>query len=301
MYKLFSRRQKELNGEISDVFEYEHFSKEFRIQVFYILFDLANLDSLEFVCLWKNLSDAFKREKGWKNSDQFDPYSSKECEQLIEESNNEDFLDFLDFSFYMLDTSFREHFSWCTAPFDEAIAELNERFKHHNFGYEFANGKIIRIDNRILHNEVVKPSLQLLYDLHFSGANQEMMNAYEFRRLSNNKSAIIEATKAFESTMKAICDGMKYPYNAAKDTAKTLIKTLVDNQFFPSYLNAHISGIQITLESGAPTVRNKTSGHGQGAQVMQIPDEYVDYTLNLVATNIVFLAKLYESQKVTET
>lgn len=69
------------------------------------------------------------------------------------------------------------------------------------------------------------------------------------------------------------------------------------NGFYPSYLRNHISGILQTLNTGAPVLRNKTSGHGQGATVSDYPDEYVEYALNLVATNMIFLHRLYKSAK----
>jgi hypothetical protein len=44
------------------------------------------------------------------------------------------------------------------------------------------------------------------------------------------------------------------------------------------------------LESGIPTVRNKTSGHGQGASYSQIPAHLAAYALHLSAANILFLS-----------
>lgn len=309
MRKLFSRRKREQNSEIPDIFEYDNFPQEFRTQVYYILGDISEIFNYD-EDLWNSLRNSFIREKGWKcleNLPDEGHYgdSKDECEHFFLKANNTDFLDYIDFAFGILDTALRDYYSrkvykTISAEIDQAIAELNERLKYHNLGYEFINGELVRIDSSVLHQQAVKPSLQLLHKLNFAGANSEIMKAYAFRRTGDNKNAIAEANKSFESTMKAICDGMSYTYNSAKNTAKDLINKLEDNQFYPTYLNTHIAGIRITLESGAPTVRNKTSGHGQGAQVMQIPDEYVDYTLNLVATNIVFLAKLYESQKVTK-
>lgn len=89
---------------------------------------------------------------------------------------------------------------------DEAITELNFRFKQHGLGYEFVNGEIVRIDNTIIHKDVIKPALRLIYDEGFSGAEEEIRRAFEYRRKSDNKNAILEAEKAFESTMKTICD-----------------------------------------------------------------------------------------------
>ena len=42
---------------------------------------------------------------------------------------------------------------------DEAISELNERFKEHGIGYQFEAGQIIRIDSTYAHSEITKPVL----------------------------------------------------------------------------------------------------------------------------------------------
>lgn len=179
---------------------------------------------------------------------------------------------------------------------DEAIIELNNRFKQHNLGYEFVNGEIIRIDNTFIHKEIIKPALKLLYDEKFIGAEEEFRKAFENKRNGDNKNAILEAGKAFESTMKTICDKKGYAYNKTKDTAKTLIQILEKNNFFPIYMAGHLKGVITTLETGLPVVRNKNSGHGQGNNVISIPDEIVEYALDLAASNIVLLVKLYRHE-----
>ena len=48
--------------------------------------------------------------------------------------------------------------------------------------------------------------------------------------------------------------------------------------------------------TGVPTVRNKTSGHGQGATPADVPEHLARYVLHMTASNIVFLV---ESAKAT--
>ena len=118
----------------------------------------------------------------------------------------------------------------------------------------------------MIHQEIVKPALRLLYEEGFDGAEDEFRKAFEYRRKGDNKNAILVAGKSFESTMKTICDKKNYTYDKAKDTAET----------------------------GLPVVRNKTSGHGQGSTIEQISDEFAEYALNLAATNIVLLVGIYK-------
>lgn len=136
-----------------------------------------------------------------------------------------------------------------------------------------------------------------LFEEGFEGSEDEIRNAYERRRKGDNKNAILEAGKAFESTMKIICDKQGYAYDKNKDTVQKLITILENNGFYPSYKNAHLTSIRTTLETGLPVVRNKVVGHGQGNQIITIPDEYTDYALHLAATNILFLVRLYRNKK----
>lgn len=180
---------------------------------------------------------------------------------------------------------------------DAAINELNYRFRQHNLGYEFVNGEIIRIDNKVMHQEVVKPALRLLYEEGFDGAEEEFRKAFEYRRKGDNRNAILEAGKSFESTMKTICDKKGYTYDKAKDTAKTLINILENNNFYPIYMSSHMASLRNTLETGLPVVRNKNAGHGQGSTVVPISDEFAEYALNLAAINIVLLVGIYKRRK----
>lgn len=321
MYKLFSERIRNKDGE-PEVYIYDEFPETFRNQVFYIMVDI--LDELESCCCeWNDLHDEFCREKGLKFLGDWDrdyrEYGRHNCEQFISETSNADFLDFIDFVFFIFNGEGREvnippyyHNMFAREienknydtimkevnnGIDEAIEELNYRFKQHNLGYEFVNGEIIRIDNKIIHQEIVKPALRLLYEEGFDGAEEEFRKAFEYRRKGDNKNAILEAGKSFESTMKTICDKKGYTYDKAKDTAKQLINILESNNFYPSYMSSHMANLRTTLESGLPVVRNKTSGHGQGSTVTPISDEFAEYALNLTATNIVLLVGIYKRGK----
>lgn len=320
MYKLYSERIKNQNGE-PEVYVYDEFPEVFRNQVFYIMNDVLD-ELMHCCCEWDELHDEFCREKGLKLLGDWNKnhggYGRHNCEQFIAKTDNADLLDFIDFAFYVFNEEGRKvdipqySYNMFQGPvendnstiinevnngIDKAIEELNYRFKQHNLGYEFVNSELIRIDNKILHQEVIKPALRLLYEEGFDGAEEEFRKAFEHRRKGDNKNAILEAEKSFESVMKTICDKKKYTYDKAKDTAKALIKILEDNNFYPSYMSSHMASVRTTLETGLPVVRNKTAGHGQGSAVTPIPDEFAEYALNLAATNIVLLVGIYKGRE----
>lgn len=307
MYKLFSQRKNEEKGEMPDVYYYNHFPEEFRNQFIHILRDVfeCRKQVVDYrgvrvdVDFWEISCSLYAREKGLREIS--NPWSSyvndqRSLEYYIEDCDDEDFLDLMDFVF--TETVGKRMKSHVKAQIiQDAITELNYRLKQHSLGYEFVNGRLIEKTNEHIHQEIVKPALNLLHNKVFSGAEQEYFQAFDYYKQGNNKDAISNAAKAFESVLKTICKEMKYPYDEAKDTAKALIQHLIDNNFFPSYLESHLTGIRTTLESGAPTVRNKTSGHGQGQEVVDVSDEYVEYVLGLVATNTVLLVKIFDEKK----
>lgn len=300
MYKLFSQRKKEEEGEISDVYQYDSFPQPFRNQFIHIVNTILISDDLQYNPseYYYELCRAFCREKGLKGLYGFGYENTREAlEKYCDECSNEDFLDLLDFTFAYFMVGWRDDYVISLEIFNNSIEELNYRFAQHSLGYEFINDKLIIKTNEHIHKEIIKPAIVLLNNTLFAGAQQEFFDAFDCYKKGKNKDAIANAGKAFESAMKTICADMEYNYNPTKDTARDLIKILEDNAFYPTYLNSFMASIRTTLESGAPTVRNKTSGHGQGTSIITLPNEYVEYTLNLVATNIVFLVKIYNDKK----
>ncbi len=305
MYKLYSERIKNKDGE-PEVYIYDQFPEAFKNQIFYIMEDVLDKYTVDYhEELWDKFYKAFAREKGIRKVGAYDDeimgnYGKRNFEWYILKENNVNFLDMLDFVFNKIDVGIRKvppkfHTQKDIGDIvDKTIKELNDRFKQHNLGYEFVNGEVIRIDNKMIHQEIVKPALRLLYEEGFDGAEEEFRKAFEYRRKGDNKNAILEAGKSFESTMKTICDKKGYTYDKAKDTAKKLIEILESNNFYPSYMASHMASLRTTLETGLPVVRNKTSGHGQGSAVTPISDEFAEYALNLAATNIVLLVGIYK-------
>lgn len=310
MYKLFSQRKKEEKGQVPDVYTYNKFPKAFRNQFMHILLDIFSLDKQrEYrMCrgycasqtdFWEMSCELYAREKGLKGlCDQWGYHvnEAQALEYYIDTCSDEDFLDLLDF----ISTEIvAKEVVKCIDKEDveDAITELNYRLKQHSLGYEFINGRLIEKTNEQIHKEVIKPALNLLHNEKFKGAEQEYFQAFDFYKAGKNKDAILNAIKAFESVLKTICKEMKYPFDNEKDTAKQLLQHLTDNNFYPAYLESHLTGIRTTLESGAPTLRNKKAGHGQGQEIVDVADEYVEYALNLVATNIVLLVKIFNQKK----
>lgn len=174
----------------------------------------------------------------------------------------------------------------------EQVHVINRRLSNADLGYEFQTfpppGFIVKKDSEFLHREVVEPAIQTLYSAGFHGPLDEFMRAHSALRRGDNKSAVNEALKSFESTMKAICSsrGWKIDPNAS---ASRLIDTIFANGIIPLSLQSQFTAIRSLLESGVPTIRNKHAGHGQGVAVIEMPDYLATYAIHISAANIVLL------------
>ena len=170
----------------------------------------------------------------------------------------------------------------------EAIKEINQAFRINRVGFSYSEGQLIRIDSEFVHSEIVLSALALLARAEFKGANDEFLRAHDHYRKGLFKEAIVEANKAFESTLKTILHGRGVPYDE-KDTAKPLLDKFFSSEILPPEFNS----LRSALESGVPTIRNKMGGHGQGAEIKNTPPHVVGLALHLAAANIVFLVESY--------
>jgi len=307
VFDLFSKRQKRLRGEVPDVYQYDDIPSSLRVQIAYIIKDaLGDSGNQETVESFQWIHNILCREYGKlslsNNSSLRHRDSSSIYINYIEEVINfilttndpEQILDITELSFRLIDEAYRDYqvrrrLQSKIHP-DEAIEELNARFMEHRVGYQYESGEIIRVDSQFIHSEAVKPVLHLLSDDRFKGVNEEFLRAHEHYRHGRYKECLNDCLKAFESTMKTICDKQVWSYQPG-DTAKKLINVCFQNQLIPTYLQDQFSSLRQSLESGVPTVRNKLGGHGQGSQPIIVPQYFAAYQLHMTASTILFLVE----------
>lgn len=304
IFELFSQRNSEKKD--IDVYEYENFPQEFRNQVFFIISDFFGLYEHVYSDygadkIWERIYDIYIRQKGIKRittSERF--YNKKrDVEIFFYEAKSDDVLDFIDLTFQCIDKVLRnQSFHGYSSAHegeneqaDNAIKELNYRLRQHGLGYEFVDGQIIKKSNELIHQEIVKPALLLLHNKKFKGAEDEFLKAFDSYKAGNNKDALMNAQRAFESTMKCICKEKKIFYKE-EDTSRALVKHLIENGFLPAYQDSFMNNLEQVLSGGLPTVRNKEAGHGQEDEVKTVDNTLVEYAIHLAATNIVYLVSL---------
>lgn len=301
IFNIFSKRQRKLRGEIPEILTYDDLPKKLRVQIIQIIKDAIGTpkfydqniprDTYDFICY------SLAREYGEFSLTDPNDYSENQISDFfLKTQNNEEALDVIEFCFKYIniviskDSSYTNHTNVNASP-DDAIAELNQRFKEHGIGYQFEENEIIRVDSTYVHSEIVKPTLSLLLNKKFSGANEEYLKAHEHYRHGRNKECLSECSKAFESTMKVICKEKGWVFDEAKDTSRKLIQICFQNNLIPQFTQNQFTSLQNLLESGIPTIRNRQSGHGQGQIPQIVDDSMTRYGLNLTGSNIIFLVE----------
>lgn len=274
IYDLFSKRQKRLRGEVPDVYEYETIPPELRTQVVHIWNDVwGKIERGSFGELYGGAYEAYKeihdilcREYGMFALGKGSNYVDSVSNYLHSIEETEKVIDVIELSFQFIDQVVRDNpniFLRTRISPDEAINELNYRFREHGVGYQYKSGQMIKVDSQFIHAEVVKPTLIILSDPIYKGANEEFLNAHEHYRKRRYKECLNDCLKAFESCLKAICKKRGWYYDDKRAAAKDLIQIVFDHELIPSFMQSHFSGLKTTLESGLPTLRNRMSGTGR--------------------------------------
>lgn len=305
----FSKNQKKLKGHVSDVFTYDDIPQRLRIQIVSIWLECLGTSGSyagpnpAYRYLHRNLANEFGLGM-FPNLIGDDAAALSEF--FVNTANTEQALDIIHVSFrYALMRHLAGDFEtqqWTGAfgvsvSMDEAIWELNTRFLEHGIGYQFVAGDspgLVKKTNEHLHEEAVVPALRLLHENGFQGANDEYRKAHEHYRHGRQKECLNDCLKAFESTMKTICKKRTWPYKET-DTAKSLIDTCLKKDLLPASLQSHLTTIAAALESAIPTMRNKMSGHGQGAEPKTVPHFYAEYLLHETAVTIVFMVEAFKA------
>jgi hypothetical protein len=314
-YETYSKRQHQMQyGDKADFFSYDILPAKFRVQVVHILKDAIGgyatpdpygMDYLQGSrgnnAAWEYIHDTLCREMGRHYLGRPEYSKFGRCLKFIEEAEAIEVLDLIELAFKVVtkviteQNDYQRQLAGVSATAEEAIEELNARFRENGLGYKFEHEQIIRIDSELIHEEVIRPALTLLRDHDFKGALDEFMGAHEHYLHGRSEESLQDALKAFESTIKIICGRLNWAFSP-KDTSARLVEIIFKNELIPSAMTNHYSGLRSMLEAGVPTLRNNMAGHGQGEEVRVVPPYVTAYGLHMAASAIVFLIEAYKSK-----
>lgn len=285
---LYSKRKKAAaNAGKPDVYRYDVLPPALRVQIVHIWNDMFGGYDPYSGSAWPYLHDAIAREKGmfalseWGNP-------RERCVSYFTTCSTDDALD-------MIECSFGEIGGYPEA-LNEAIEELNQRFREHGVGYQFSNDTIIRVDSEYVHAEVVKPALALISNAAFASANTEFLTAHRHYRESNFKDCVVAANRAFETTLKTICRERGWAFNSG-DRASELVTLVRNKGLFPPYLDKGLDTYVALLKTGLPGVRNSAGGHGADPAAPPAAPYIAAHALHLTAANIVLLVEAFNTDQ----
>ena len=306
---LFSHRKHMAEKITPDVYIYDELTEMLRNQVVHILQTsigtyvvgrTTRFDVIENNADWLRIHNDIAREHGLlRLGDSRNP-SENLLNYFLNLSDVYKALDVIEACFVYIDQITRHldqyqlHGRGITQEADDAIAELNERFRRAGVGYLFEGGMIMRVDSELVHSEVVKPALQYLNEPGFEGPREEFLRTHGHYRSGEMEDAIIDANNAFESTLKAVCDQRGWHYDEGA-RASDLLRVVRREGLLPEYLDNSFDQLAATLRSGLPQVRNRQGGHGQGAAPRNTPEFVGTYALHLAAANILFLVEAHKA------
>ena len=296
-FELFSQRKRVTEGATPDVFVYDHLPQELRVQIAHIWRDAVGPYQVvyENQVSWKKIHDIVAREHGLFNLGRGHSFEDDCINYLLKTEHVDAVLDLVEMSFLVIEAigkkvhPYERQNRGITVTPNEAVKELNARFRRAGIGYQYEGGRIIRIDSELIHSEVVQPALQFLQKNGFEGPRDEFMKAHGHYRAGEMKDAITDANNAFESTLKAIFDQRGWQYLKGA-RASDLLKLVRENGLLPSYLDNSFDQLAGTLKSDLPKVRAEEGAHGQGPIPRETPDYVAAYALHLAAAKILFLA-----------
>jgi hypothetical protein len=308
-FQLYSQREKlKLQADQPEVYQYDSLPDELLTQIIYIWKDAVGFYQVPSHNLfreggpspmnwfWEHVVGFLSREHGVENLGGDDDNYRSRCANYLRQmarTNIDRALDIIQVTFREIDVVFfremssrdRDRARIRLTP-DDAIQELNKRFRQHAIGYQYESGQIFRQDSDYVHQEVVVPAITLLKDENFIGPLKEFMNAHDHYRHGRYDNAIGEASNALESTIRTIFDKRRVPYEK-QWTANKLIRTFFDVGLVPNYLKSSFENLINTLQ-GLPTIRNNESGHGEGSEPRVVPRYLAEYALNAAAAAILF-------------
>lgn len=291
IFDIFSERKR--TRQEPSPYQYDEIPEDLRYQIFYVLRDTVGAffqfedDAHQ---LWWCVWDFYCKEKGLPPNATRARDAGKNCIELIMEGDIEGTFDIIEILFGLMSSR--------GVPQDELekhASELNRFFQKSSFGWKLKNNQIMKIDSAHIVEEIIEPVLDFLRNREFKSANEQFLSAHEHYRNGRYGDCITNASSAFETVIKIICDGKKWNYGSR--SGSRLVTFLLDkDEFIPKYLRSHFEQLIPTLWSGLfPTRNNHPPGHGQ--KTAEVYAYIAGYALHLAATNTLLLVQIYESKK----
>ena len=304
--KLFSRRYKKENGLFPDIYQYEKLPDKLKITLLHIFeeafhYETFRFNKIEIENVFQKIYKTICKEHSLLNFyNHRDTFKQTMIDFFYKEKNLIISLDVIELFCILINFVKNKYYTNedTKKQFNMFIEEINQKMLEHGFGYQFENELLIRIDTKFTHCKIVKPALKFLIDKKFKNANDEYIKAHEAYKNNDYETVFVECNKAFESTMKIICNLNKFDYKQ-NDVSSRLISILREKGFIKNYNDEILNGL-VKVFLTPSNLRNNEGAHGKGTLPDIVDKSFVDYALHSTASNILFLVQRqleYEKNK----
>ena len=248
--------------------------------------------------LWREIAHICSKEiEGFSNYETTSDSDHRVTSRLLSTADILVFLDVLEISCRIISSkatneTIKQRSAKITAQ--DAIDEINLRFQQNDIGYQINNGLMIRVDSEYAHREIIKPILKILKETHYRKASEDFSRAHQHLRVGAYKDAVTAANRAFESTLKAICDTEGWTYQSG-DNAGQLVSLVSTSGLFTHAFDKSFNSFVAMMKTGLPSLRNDAGAHGESIEANAVTPEIARYAINMTAANILFLAECHEA------
>jgi len=286
---LYSDRNKARN--VDEVIIFDELPRKLRVQFNFILKDIL----YDYEYNYKRVHEMLCRKYGELSLSS--KYSLGNFDKrALEEALTKDDYDFnLIFDMMELAIKYRINQIRNDGFYDEEVEfinrvqkSINTCFKESSMGYEMVNCQIIRKDSEVTFTEIIEPTITLTYNELFENVNIDFVNAIKEYQTGDNKDCIVKLLRAFESTLKIICDEKGWTYNET-DRCSKLINICFDNDLVPQEMKSEFTSLNSLLQSGILPVRNNFAGHGEGGEERVVEDYLARFAINVTGSCILFV------------
>ena len=217
------------------------------------------------------VENELKREHGWDEIENVLPDQLKSGEEglscLVSDGPGHFVLDTIELTYNWIGKGEMEIFQ----------QEINKVFDLHECQWRLCDGEFFELDRDFVGARLAATAHDALAANHFAGAADEYAKSRRELCLGEVKDSILHAGKSFESVLKVIT-GLD---NA---NANKLIDEMVNQGFFDDLPSDIRPGFKHNVMTVLPFLRNKLGGHGQGADVVEVPETYGVLAIQLAAT-----------------
>lgn len=179
------------------------------------------------------------------------------------------------------------------------VGEINTLFELDNFGYRIINDEIVKIGSSETFDNVIVPAFKSIASISFENAKHELQEALHFYHQGKKELAIKKALDSVDSTIKFIITHddriTDKDINDKKGNTKSLIERIQTSGYFNNPADVPLG---LAIEHILCPLRNKLpgAGHSKGIKKIIVKDELVELAINMAATYITFLIKLFKER-----